>query len=39
VLLYILGRGVKMCITRKVEWRGTAYNHAMAAQIGPAGAK
>jgi len=31
LLCYILLRGLKMCITRKVEWRGTAYSHVMQA--------
>lgn len=39
MLLYILCRALKMCVTKKVEWRGTAYNHAMAAKIGPSGAQ
>ncbi|HEX4124049.1 MAG TPA: glycosyltransferase, partial [Tepidisphaeraceae bacterium] len=30
MLFWIFGRSVKMCITRKVEWRGTAYSHKMA---------
>jgi glycosyltransferase involved in cell wall biosynthesis len=39
MLLYILCRALKMCVTKKVEWRGTAYSHAMASKIGPAAAK
>ena len=33
MLVTILLRGVKMCFTRKVEWRGTAYSHTMAADL------
>lgn len=33
MLVMILLRGVKMCITRKVEWRGTAYSHTMASDL------
>lgn len=29
LLCYIFLRALKMCITRKVEWRGTAYSHVM----------
>jgi hypothetical protein len=29
LLCYIFLRALKMCITRKVEWRGTAYSHTM----------
>jgi hypothetical protein len=28
-----MARSVKMCITRKVEWRGTAYSHKMAQDL------
>ena len=38
MLLYIFGKALKMCVTKKVEWRGTAYQHAMAANIGPTSA-
>jgi glycosyltransferase involved in cell wall biosynthesis len=30
ILLGIFARAVRMCITKKVEWRGTAYTHTMA---------
>jgi hypothetical protein len=31
-------KSLKMCVTKKVEWRGTNYSHAMAATLGtPAG--
>jgi glycosyltransferase involved in cell wall biosynthesis len=33
MLVMILLRGIKMCITRKVEWRGTAYSHVMASDL------
>ncbi len=36
LLTYILLRALKMCITKKVEWRGTAYSHTMAQQLGGA---
>lgn len=29
----ILLRGLRMCWTKKVEWRGTAYSHQMAANL------
>ena len=29
MLGYTLLRALKMCFTRKVEWRGTAYSHTM----------
>ena len=29
LLVYTLLRALKMCITKKVEWRGTAYSHTM----------
>jgi chlorobactene glucosyltransferase len=35
VLLYIFAKALKMCVTKKVEWRGTAYSHAMAPKVGP----
>jgi glycosyltransferase involved in cell wall biosynthesis len=34
MLLGILILALKLCITRKVKWRGTAYSHTMAAEIG-----
>lgn len=37
ILLYILARAVWMCITKKVEWRGTSYSHRM--ETSTAGAK
>ncbi|MDB5297700.1 MAG: glycosyl transferase [Phycisphaerales bacterium] len=33
VLMRIFGRALRMCVTKKVEWRGTAYQHTMAAKI------
>ncbi len=33
MLAMILLRGVRMCFTRKVEWRGTAYSHTMASDL------
>ena len=33
MLMRIFGRGLLMCFTKKVEWRGTAYQHTMAAKI------
>jgi glycosyltransferase involved in cell wall biosynthesis len=35
MLLGIFARALKMCVTKKVEWRGTAYSHTMAASLGP----
>jgi len=29
LLMFIFARAVWMCITKKVEWRGTVYKHAM----------
>jgi len=37
MLLLILLRGLRMCITRKVEWRGTAYSHTMSQELAGAG--
>lgn len=34
MLLGIFARALHMCITKKVEWRGTAYSHTMASTIG-----
>jgi glycosyltransferase involved in cell wall biosynthesis len=36
MLLSILLLALKMCITKKVEWRGTAYSHKMAANLAAA---
>jgi hypothetical protein len=36
LLCYIFLRALKMCITKKVEWRGTAYSHTMQAIPVPA---
>jgi len=36
MLLSILVIALKMCITKKVEWRGTAYSHKMAATLAAA---
>ena len=33
MLMRIFGRALRMCVTKKVEWRGTAYQHTMASQI------
>lgn len=33
MLLGIFGRALWMCVTKKVEWRGTAYSHKMASQL------
>jgi cellulose synthase/poly-beta-1,6-N-acetylglucosamine synthase-like glycosyltransferase len=35
LLLGIFARALQMCVTKKVEWRGTAYSHTMAAQLDP----
>jgi chlorobactene glucosyltransferase len=34
MLLGIMAQALKMCVTKKVEWRGTAYSHTMATTIG-----
>ena len=39
MLLGILLQALKMCITKKVEWRGTAYSHTMAQDLSGAGQK
>ena len=36
MLLMIMLRALKMCITKKVEWRGTAYSHTMAQDLSAA---
>lgn len=33
MLLRIFARALKMCVTKKVEWRGTSYSHTMAATL------
>ncbi len=33
MLMMIFFRALKMCVTKKVEWRGTAYSHTMAAKL------
>jgi len=33
VLLGIMLRALWMCVTKKVTWRGTAYQHVMAAKL------
>jgi chlorobactene glucosyltransferase len=33
MLMAVFWRGLKMCFTKKVEWRGTAYSHTMAAKL------
>jgi hypothetical protein len=35
MLLGIFARALKMCVTKKVEWRGTAYSHTMASTLNP----
>jgi glycosyltransferase involved in cell wall biosynthesis len=35
MLLGIFARALHMCVTKKVEWRGTAYSHTMAATLDP----
>jgi glycosyltransferase involved in cell wall biosynthesis len=37
MLSYIFLRALKMCVTKKVEWRGTAYSHTMQAVPGEKG--
>ena len=37
LLGYTLLRALKLCITKKVEWRGTAYSHTMQAVPGEEG--
>ena len=38
MLLAIFLKSLKMCVTKKVEWRGTSYSHDMADTLGtPAG--
>jgi hypothetical protein len=41
MLMRIFARALRMCVTKKVEWRGTAYQHTMASQIAapPGGAQ
>jgi hypothetical protein len=39
MVLMILLRALRMCVTKKVEWRGTAYSHTMAQQLTTAGAE
>lgn len=36
MLMMIFLRSLKMCITKKVEWRGTAYSHTMAQDLAAA---
>ena len=33
LLVWIFLRALKMCVTKKVEWRGTAYSHTMATTL------
>ncbi len=33
ITFYILYKGLMMCITKKVEWRGTSYTHKMAENL------
>ena len=35
MLMRIFGRALRMCVTKRVEWRGTAYQHTMASTIAP----
>jgi glycosyltransferase involved in cell wall biosynthesis len=37
LLVYTFLRALKMCITKKVEWRGTAYSHTMQSVPGEKG--
>ncbi|MDB5300185.1 MAG: glycosyl transferase family 2 [Phycisphaerales bacterium] len=37
MVFLILLRALRMCVTKKVEWRGTAYSHTMAQQLTTAG--
>lgn len=39
LLMLIFAKALKMCITKKVEWRGTAYSHTMAQDLGNSPAK
>ena len=34
MLLAIFFKALKMCVTKKVEWRGTNYSHVMAESLG-----
>jgi len=34
MLLAIFFKSLKMCVTKKVEWRGTSYSHVMADTLG-----
>lgn len=36
LVFYILAKSVRMCFTRKVEWRGTSYSQASDGLVGPA---
>ena len=31
---HIFFKALKMCVTKKVEWRGTSYSHVMADTLG-----
>jgi uncharacterized BrkB/YihY/UPF0761 family membrane protein len=33
MLMGIFGRALRMCVTKKVEWRGTAYAHTMVPKL------
>jgi chlorobactene glucosyltransferase len=37
MLAAIILRALRMCVTRKVEWRGTAYSHTMAQTLSTTG--
>ena len=37
ILSFIFLRALKLCVTKKVEWRGTAYSHTMQAVPGEKG--
>jgi len=39
MLMAIFVKALKMCVTKKVEWRGTAYSHTMAQDLGPSSAQ
>ena len=36
MMVWIFLRALKMCVTKKVEWRGTAYSHTMAQDLSAA---
>jgi hypothetical protein len=36
MLMAIFVKALKMCVTRKVEWRGTNYAHVISPELGNA---